>query len=163
MMDTSDEWIRQRTGIHRRHVVEPGVGPADLGIEAGRKALAAAKVDPEEVDLVICATITADYYFPSSACLIQKGLGIHQAGAMDLGAACSGFLYGLSVADAYIRSGMAKTILLIAAEVLSARLDYTHRNTAILFGDGGFQHIGIECIVMHDIVAKGFRLFCPQR
>ena len=136
MMDTSDEWIRQRTGIHRRHVAEPGIGPSDLGIKAGQKALDNAGVTAEEVDLVLCATITADYHFPSTACLIQKGLGIHQAGVMDLGAACSGFLYGLTVADAFIRTGMAKTVLLVASEVMSARLDYTHRNTAILFGDG---------------------------
>ena len=136
VMDTSDEWIRQRTGILQRHVVEPGVGPAELGAEASRRAIDAAGMKASDIDFIICPTITADYLFPSSACLIQDMLGMGDTAAMDINAACSGFVYGLSMADALIRAGTHKTVLVVAAEVMSARLDYTDRNSAVLFGDG---------------------------
>ena len=136
IMDTSDEWIRQRTGILQRHVVEPGVGPSDLGAEAARRALDAAGLTPADVDFLICATITPDYHFPATACVIQHILGMKNAGAMDLNAACSGFLYALQVADAFIRGGTHQTVLIVAAEVMSARMDFTNRNSAVLFGDG---------------------------
>lgn len=136
IMDTTDEWIRQRTGINQRHVVGPDQAASDLGLEAGRRALETAGVAPEEVDYLICATLTPDYFMPSSACLIQHKLGLTRAAAVDINAACSGFVYGLQMADAFIRAGVHKTILVIASEVLSLRLDWTKRDTAVLFGDG---------------------------
>jgi 3-oxoacyl-[acyl-carrier-protein] synthase III len=136
VMDTSDEWIRQRTGILQRHIVEPGVGPSDLGAKAAQRALDAANLKASDIDFLICATITPDYPFPATACVIQHELGMKNVGAMDLGAACSGFLYALKVADAFIRGGTHRRVLVIAAEVMSARLDYGNRNTAVLFGDG---------------------------
>ncbi len=136
LMDTSDEWIRQRTGIVQRHMAEPGTGPSDLGAVAAKRALDAAGVSPSEVDFIICATITPDYLFPATACVMQHKLGIKNSGAMDINAACSGFLYGLQIADAFIRGGTHRTVLVVGAEVLTARLDFTNRNTAILFGDG---------------------------
>ncbi|MBI2434749.1 MAG: ketoacyl-ACP synthase III [Candidatus Hydrogenedentes bacterium] len=136
IMDTTDEWIRQRTGINQRHVVGPDQAASDLGLKAGRRALETAGVAPEEVDYLICATLTPDYFMPSSACLIQHKLGLTRAAAVDINAACSGFVYGLQMADAFIRAGVHKTILVIASEVLSLRLDWTKRDTAVLFGDG---------------------------
>lgn len=136
IMDTSDEWIRQRTGILRRHKVEPGVGPSDLATEASLRAMESAGIGAADIDFIICATCTADYLIPSSACLIQDNLGVKGAGAMDINAACSGFLYGLEMADAWLRVGKYQTVLVVGAEVLSARTDYADRNTAVLFGDG---------------------------
>lgn len=136
IMDTTDEWIRQRTGIYQRHVVGADEAASDLGYEAGRKALEDAGISAEEVDYVLCATLTPDYFMPSAACLIQHKLGATRAAALDVNAACSGFVYALQIADAFIRSGTHKTVLVIAAEVLSLRLDWTKRDTAVLFGDG---------------------------
>jgi 3-oxoacyl-[acyl-carrier-protein] synthase-3 len=136
VMDTSDEWIRQRTGILQRHVVEPGVGPSELGAEAARCALDSSGLVPSDIDFLICATITPDYLFPATACLIQHSLGIRDAGAVDINAACSGFLYALQIADSFIRAGTHRTVMVVASEVMSARLDYTDRNSAVLFGDG---------------------------
>ncbi len=136
MMDTSDEWIQQRTGIRQRHVAEPGQGSSDLGAPAAAEALEHAGVDPAEVDLVICCTTTPDYLFPATACLIQERIGARNAGAYDVSAACSGFVYGLATADAFIRSGVHKTVVVVGAEVLSNRLNWKRRDTAVLFGDG---------------------------
>lgn len=136
VMDTSDEWIRQRTGIVQRHMVSEGEATSDLAANAAEIALRRAEVSPEDVDYIICATVTPDYFMPGSASLVQKKLGAKRAGACDVNAACSGFIYSLQIADALIRSGVHKTILVIGAEALSVRLDYTHRDSAVLFGDG---------------------------
>lgn len=136
MMDTTDEWIRQRTGIFQRHVAADDECVSDLAHHAGRRALTDAGIAPEEVDFILCATLTPDLLMPSAACLIQDKLGARNAGACDLGAACSGFVYGLQMADALIRAGVHRTILLIGAEEMTARLDWTKRDTAVLFGDG---------------------------
>jgi 3-oxoacyl-[acyl-carrier-protein] synthase-3 len=136
MTDTSDEWIRQRTGIHQRHIASEGQATSDLGAEAARAALSAAGIAPGEVDCVICATMTADYLFPSSACLIQRAIGANGCAAYDVNAACSGFIYGLSMADAYIRAGIYRTVLLVGADLMSNRLVWEKRDTAVLFGDG---------------------------
>lgn len=135
-IDTTDEWIRQRTGILQRYIVEDGQATSDLGAQAASGALARAGVPPDEIDCIICATLTPDHYMPSSACLIQHKIGTKRAAAYDMNAACSGFVYGLETADALIRSGVHKTILVIGAEVMSSRLDWTRRETAVLFGDG---------------------------
>ena len=136
IVDTSDEWITQRTGMKERRLAEHDQATSDLAIAASRAALADAGVAPEEVDLVICATITADNTLPSTACWIQDRLGCKGAGAFDLTAACSGHIYGLALARAAILAGQARTVLVTSAEILSSITDYTDRSTCVLFGDG---------------------------
>lgn len=136
LMETTDEWIRQRTGILQRHVAADGEATSDMASVAARRALDRAGIAPTEVDVVICATLTPDYFMPSSACLVQHRIGASRATAYDLNAACSGFVYGVEVADALIRAGVHKTIVVIGAETMTARLDWTKRDTAVLFGDG---------------------------
>ena len=135
-MDTSDEWIRERTGIERRHVVADDETTATIGTAAARRAIEAAGIEPDEIDLILVATTTPDKVFPSVACMIQRQLGALGGGAFDLQAACSGFIYGLDVAHRYIRTGGAETVLVIGAETLSRITDWTDRTTAVLFGDG---------------------------
>jgi len=136
MMDTSDEWIRKRTGIGQRHLAGAGEASSDMGTPAVRDALANAGVAPEEVELVLCCTTTPDYLFPATACLIQDRLGARNAGAFDVNAACSGFVCGLATANAYIRSGVYRTVVVVGAESQTNRLNWTNRDTAVLFGDG---------------------------
>jgi 3-oxoacyl-[acyl-carrier-protein] synthase-3 len=133
---TSDEWIAERTGIRERRVVAEGVASSDLGTEAAREALAVGGWDAADLDLILVATCTPDMPLPSTACLIQRNLNARRASAFDLAAACSGFLFGLSVADLYVRSGTYQRVLLIGTEVMSAIIDWTDRNTCVLFGDG---------------------------
>jgi 3-oxoacyl-[acyl-carrier-protein] synthase III len=135
-MDTTDEWIRTRTGICQRHIADPSQASSDLGAEAGRRALDAAGVTPAEVDLIIVATATPDYIFPSTACLIQRKLGIKGCAAFDVQAVCTGFVYALAIADKFIRSGQHRCALVVGAEVYSRILDWSDRGTAVLFGDG---------------------------
>lgn len=138
MMDTSDAWIVERTGIRERHFVEGDVGSSDLGIEAARKALADAGRTPADVDFVIFATTTADWMFPGNGVIVQQQLGLGTVGALDVRNACSGFLYSLSVADAFVRMGQYRCVLVIGAEVQSTGLDLRTegRDMAVLFGDG---------------------------
>ena len=135
MVATSDQWIRERTGIHERRVVPEGMASSDLGTDAARAALAAGGWDAAELDLILVATCTPDMLLPSTACLIQRNLKARRAVAFDLAAACSGFLYGLSVADLYVRSGTYRRVLLVGTEVMSAIMDWTDRSTCVLFGD----------------------------
>ncbi|TMH26104.1 MAG: ketoacyl-ACP synthase III [Betaproteobacteria bacterium] len=135
-MDTTDEWIRTRTGIRQRHIAEPSQASSDLGLEASRAALAAARVVPQEIDLIIVATATPDYIFPSTACIMQAKLGIKGCAAFDIQAVCSGFVYALAIADKMIRSGQHRCALIVGAEVYSRILDWKDRGTAVLFGDG---------------------------
>lgn len=137
-LDTSDEWIVTRTGIRERHIVGRNnrtVRVCDLGINAARLALERASISPLEVDGIICATVTPDSLYPSTACRIQAALGCVNAFAFDILAACAGFVYALSIADSHIRAGSAKTILFIGAEILSKTVDWTDRSVCILFGD----------------------------
>ncbi|MCW0451270.1 beta-ketoacyl-ACP synthase III [Xanthomonas sacchari] len=136
MVDTSDEWIRSRTGIRERHIAAPGQTAGDLGYEAALKAIEAAGIDAAELDMIVVGTTTPDLIFPSTACLIQARLGVVGCPALDVNAACSGFVYALSVADKFIRSGDAKTVLVIGTETLSRIVDWTERTTCVLFGDG---------------------------
>lgn len=136
IVQTSDEWITSRTGIKQRHIADEATASSDLAIAAGRKALADAGIAPEELDAIIVATITPDMPFPSTACYVQKGLGAFNAAAFDIGAACAGFVYGLTVAKALIENGTYKYVLLIGAETLSKVTDWKDRNTCVLFGDG---------------------------
>jgi 3-oxoacyl-[acyl-carrier-protein] synthase III len=135
-VDTSDEWIVQRTGIRERHIAADGEMTSDLGIAAARAALAHANVDAQDIDLIICATSTPDNTFPSSAVAIQAALGIHHGAAFDLQAVCSGFVYALATADGLLKSGVHKRALVIGAETFSRILDWTDRGTCVLFGDG---------------------------
>lgn len=136
MVDTSDEWIVSRTGIRERRLAAPDEMTSDMGFEAARRAIADARIEVEEIDLILMATMTSDYICPSTSALIQHRLGAVRAAALDLQAACTGYLYALSMAKAYIEAGMYRTILVIAAEKMSAFIDYKDRNTCVLFGDG---------------------------
>jgi len=136
MVDTSDEWIVQRTGIHQRRIAAAGEMTSDLALHAARAALADAKVDPKSIDLIVLGTSTPDNTFPATAVSIQAGLGITQGAAFDIQAVCSGFVYGLSVVDALLRNRAHKRALLIGAETFSRILDWTDRTTCVLFGDG---------------------------
>lgn len=136
IVETEDEWIVQRTGIRERRIADDATATSDLALAAARSALADAGLTPADLDLIIVATVTPDYAFPSTACLIQRQLEAWNAAAFDVEAACSGFLYGLSIADQYIRAGTCKTILVVAGDTLSKITDYQDRNTCILFGDG---------------------------
>ena len=135
-VDTSDEWIRERTGIRQRHIAVEGEKTSDLALGAARAALTDAGIDAGELDMIIVATTTPDESFPATATVVQARLGMHRGAAFDLQAVCSGFIYGLSVADSLIRTGAARTILLIGAETMSRLLDWSDRTTCVLFGDG---------------------------
>src|SRR5215469_11391714 len=135
-IDTSDEWIVQRTGIRQRHVAAPGEKTSDLALNAARAALAAAQVAPEEVDLIVLATSTPDNTFPATATRVQAALGIKQGAAFDVQAVCTGFVFALATADNFLRTGQAKTALVIGAETFSRILDWKDRGTCVLFGDG---------------------------
>ncbi|HMN34420.1 beta-ketoacyl-ACP synthase III [Denitratimonas tolerans] len=135
-VETSDEWIRERTGIRQRHIALPGQTTGDLAFEAATRALEAAGVDASEIDLLVLGTTTPDIIFPSTACLLQHRLGANGCAAFDVNAACSGFIYALGVANNFIRAGAAKTALVVGAETLSRMIDWSDRGTCVLFGDG---------------------------
>jgi len=136
LVDTNDAWIIERTGIKERRIAEKGQTTSDLAYEAGKKALKAAGIGALDLDLILVATMTPDTILPSMGCVLQEKLGAKKAAAFDIAAACSGFIYGMSVADAFIRSGVYKNILLVGAEILSRFTDWEDRTTCILFGDG---------------------------
>lgn len=136
IVDTSDEWIRTRSGIRSRHVAAEGQLASDLALPAAQRAMEAAGVTGAQIDLIIVATTTPDIIFPSTACILQAKLGIAGCPAFDVQAVCSGFVYGLTIADLFIRSGQAKHVLLVGTEVYSRILDWTDRGTCVLFGDG---------------------------
>jgi 3-oxoacyl-[acyl-carrier-protein] synthase-3 len=155
-LETSDAWIRERTGIVQRHIAEDRQGSSDLALEASRRALDAAAVRAEDLDLIVVATSTPDYIFPSTACLLQAKLGVKGSAAFDVQAVCSGFVYGLSVADNFLKSGNAKRALVVGAEVFSRILDWNDRSTCVLFGDGAGAVVlaagakpGIHASVLH--------------
>lgn len=169
-IETSDQWIVERTGIRARHFADPGVGSSDLAFEAARRALEAADVDAGSIDLIIVATSTPDMVFPSTACMVQHKLGVAGCAAFDVQAVCSGFVYALTVADSMIRTGAASKALVIGAEVFSRILDFKDRGTCVLFGDGAGavvleasdtpgilasdlhadgRHVGILCVPGH--------------
>lgn len=137
MVDTASAWIVERTGIERRHISGKDETSVSMAIIAAKEALSAAKIDPEQIQLIIVATATSDYFFPSAACIVQDALGItNECPAFDVSAACAGFIYGMSIANQYIRSGTIKHALVIGSETLTKLLDWTDRSTCVLFGDG---------------------------
>lgn len=138
IVDTSDEWIRERTGISERHIIEKNSteNNSDIGKNAALSAMKSANISAEEIDCIICGTFTPDSAFPSTACIIQDKIGAKNATAFDISAACSGFIYSLLVADSFIQSGKYKTVLVVGSEIISRVLDWTDRNTCVLFGDG---------------------------
>ncbi len=145
LVETSDEWIRERTGIEERRVAKQGTPTSDLAAEAARCALEDAGIAPDAVDIIVVATFTPDMLFPSTACFVQSKIRAKNAFAFDISAACTGFVYALSIADALIRAGRGKTALVIGAEIVTSILDYTDRNTCILFGDGAGAVVLTEC------------------
>ncbi len=136
MVDTSDQWIQERTGIKKRHIAQEGETTCDLAEQASRRAIEAAGIDVSEIDLIIVATTTADQVFPSTACLLQKRLDIHGCPAFDVQAVCTGFIYAVSVAEKFIRTGDVRNALVVGAETFSRLIDWTDRDTCVLFGDG---------------------------
>ena len=158
-IESSDEWIVERTGIRARHFVDEGVGSSDLGAEAARRAMAAAGCQPSDIDLIIVATSTPDMVFPSTAALLQNKLGIVGCPVFDVQAVCSGFIYAMTVADAMIKTGTAKRALVIGAEVFSRILDFKDRTTCVLFGDGAgavvLEASSMPGILATDIHADG--------
>ncbi len=136
LVETSDDWITSRTGIKQRRKAAPGEYTSLFAVKAARQAIERARIDPSEIDTLICATVTPDQILPSTGCLIQAEIGANNAAAFDLAAACSGFLYGLTMANGLIRTGQSKRALVIGAEVLTQYVDYTDRSTCVIFGDG---------------------------
>ena len=151
MVDTTDEWITTRTGMKERRIASENEHTSTMGVNAAIKALEMANIHPNEIDLILFATLTPDYPFPSSACLVQKELGAVNAAAVDLQAACTGYLYALSMAKAYVESGMYRYVLVIASEKLSTIVNYEDRSTSILFGDGA-----ASCVV--STIGKGLEI-----
>lgn len=160
MVDTSDEWITERTGIKERRLANDSQAASDLACEASKKALKQAGLKAKDIDLIIVATVTGDMPVPSTACILQSKLNAKNAAAFDINAACSGFIYGLSVADSFIKSGMYKRILLVGAEMLSRFTDWEDRTTCVLFGDGAGAAIleatdGENGIISIDLYSDG--------
>lgn len=171
-LDTSDEWIRTRTGIRYRRFAGAGETSASLGAAAARAALESAGLTPRDIDLIVCATVTPDLMCPANACLIQAELGCRPVPAFDLSAACSGFLYALSVATQYVRTGLARHALVIGAEVLTRATDMTDRNTCVLFGDGAGAVVlaaspvltaGVRCIRLYADGSRQELIQVPSR
>jgi 3-oxoacyl-[acyl-carrier-protein] synthase-3 len=156
ILDTSDEWITQRTGMKVRHIVGEGESTATLAIDACRKVLAKTGVDAGDLDLIICATISPEMPYPATACFIQQALDCGEIPAFDISAACSGFVYGLSVATQFIETGAYKRILLVGAESMTRTADFTDRGTCILFGDGA----GAALIEATNDLSKGVQYLC---
>lgn len=159
-VDTSDEWIFERTGIRERRIALKGQAASDLAYEASKSAMKKAGIKAKDLDMIIVATVTGDMQFPSTACILQDRLGASNAAAFDIGAACSGFIYGLSIAENFIKSGAREKILLVGVEALSRYTDWEDRTTCVLFGDGaGAAIIGLStddsCIIATDIQSDG--------
>jgi 3-oxoacyl-[acyl-carrier-protein] synthase III len=167
-LDTSDAWIRERTGIARRHIAEESQASSDLALEASRRALEAAGVRAADLDLILVATSTPDFIFPSTACLLQAKLGVKGCAAFDVQAVCSGFVYALATADSFMKNGIYKKVLVVGAEVFSRILDWNDRATCVLFGDGAGAVVlaadskpGIHASVLHADGSQAGMLSVP--
>jgi len=169
LVDTSDEWILTRTGISERHIAADEEATSDLAYHAAQAALEAAGVDPGDLDMILVATATPDMFFPSTACILQDRLGARRAGGLDVSAACSGFIYGLGVANGLIRAGTARTVLLVGAETLTKIVNWQDRNTCVLFGDGAGAVVlradegerGVLSVHLYADGSKGSLLILP--
>ena len=150
ILDTSDEWITTRTGMKRRHVAAPDEATSDLAIAAAKEALSRASLKPKDVDCYVVATVTPDFAFPATACIVASKLGVAGKAAFDIGIACSGFIYGLTVVSSLIRAGIYKRVMLIGAETLSKLVNYEDRSTAVLFGDGA------GAVILEESAADSF-------
>src|SRR5438874_7440203 len=157
IVETSDEWITTRTGIKQRRKAAPDEYTSQFAVRASQEAIERAGIDASDIDLILCATVTPDQILPSTACLIQAQLGAHKAAAMDIVAACSGFLYGVTIANPMIRAGEIKHALVIGAELLTRYVDYTDRSTCVLFGDGAGAAILGPVDEGHGILAAKIR------
>lgn len=168
IVDTTDEWIKSRTGIENRHIAQEET-TTSMAVEASLRALENAGIPASELDMILVGTVSPDYYFPSTACEVQKALGADGAVAFDISAACAGFLFGLGIVNAYMEAGMIKTALVVGAETLSKLMDWKDRNTCVLFGDGAGaavirkQEQGILSMVQGSDGAKGHVLACENR
>lgn len=168
LMDTTDEWIRSRTGIEARHIAVAET-TTSMAVAAARNAIENAGIEADEIDLIIVGTVSGDMCFPSTACQIQSAVQASNATAFDINAACAGFLFGLTIADAYMKSGMARTALIVGAETLSKMMDWNDRGTCVLFGDGAGAAVvrkeeeGIISIVQGSDGARGNALICGNR
>lgn len=169
MVDTTHQWIIERTGIERRHIANDVETPTYMGIEASRRAIEMAGVDPEDIDLIIAATATPEYYFPSTACMLQKSIKSGHCVAFDMNAACSGFIYGLSAADKWVSAGAAKCALVVGTEALSRIVDWNDRSTCVLFADGAGaavlvpdEHKGIYSTSLHANGNSSELLYAPH-
>jgi len=169
LVDTSDEWILTRTGISERHIASDEEATSDLAYHAGQAALEAAGVDPADLDMILVATATPDMFFPSTACILQDRLGARRAGGLDVSAACSGFIYGMAVANGLIRAGTARTVLLVGADTLTKVVNWQDRNTCVLFGDGAGAVVlradegerGVLSVHLYADGSKGSLLILP--
>lgn len=169
LVDTSDEWILTRTGISERHIASDDEATSDLAYHAAQAALEAAGLDPGDLDMILVATATPDMFFPSTACILQDRLGARRAGGLDVSAACSGFIYGLGVANGLIRAGTARAILLVGAETLTKIVNWQDRNTCVLFGDGAGAVVlradegerGVLSVHLYADGSKGSLLILP--
>ena len=169
LVNTTDEWILQRTGIRERHIADPGVGTSDLAVIASQGAMAEAGITPDQVGFIVVGTTTPDTIFPSSACLLQTKIGANNAWGFDLGAACSGFTYSLTTAMQMVATGSCDHALAVGADVMSSIIDYTDRTTCVLFGDGAGAvvveasnaSVGVESVVLHSDGSKGELLMLP--
>lgn len=160
IVDTSNEWIVERTGIEQRRIADDSIATSDMGTEAAKRALADAKLKPEDIDLIVVATVTGDHVFPSTSCIIQKNLGAVNAAAFDVSAGCSGFVYGLVTGANFIKAGMYERVLVVGAETLSRILNWEDRNTCVLFGDGAGACVLERCedgygILSYELGADG--------
>ncbi len=164
ILDTTDEWITTRTGMKRRHVAAPEEAASDLAIAAARNALSKTSLAPADIDCYIVATATPDYMFPATACIVASKLGASDKPAFDIEIACSGFIYGLTIASSLVRSGVYKRIMLIGAEVLTRIASRTDRSTAVLFGDGAgaviLEQSEVDCFLSSDSVRTAPVLSC---
>lgn len=161
MVETTDEWIRTRTGIAERRIADPSEKTSDLAIKAAQEAVKNSKIDVQKIDLIIVATISPDSNFPSMACKVQKALGATKAAAFDVSAACSGYLYALTTAKQYIQNGMSKYALIVAAERITSLIDWKDRNTCVLFGDGAGAAV-LGKVTSGGIVADFLQAFGDQ-
>jgi 3-oxoacyl-[acyl-carrier-protein] synthase-3 len=159
-LDTTDEWIASRTGIRRRHVAAPDEASSDMATKAAAHALEAAGLSAKQIDLIIVATVSPDMQLPATAMFVQRNLATRpDCPGFDLGAACAGFIYGLSIADAYVRTGMAEHVLVVGVELLSRLVDWTDRSTCVLFGDGA----GAVVVGPSEDPARGILSTCTSR